>query len=252
MNSTSPPAALYSNGQMPLFLDLAEISFVFEDVPAITAHVRLAHVDYERRMATAVFSEHDTGFIQAFGPSLTIPLDQLSFLRRGPAWSPDMHELAMQTLKAVPRARGTSVDPEHAGTLIAERNRLAHAGAAIDDYIYYTHAETFSHDCTVNAEGHPPEHFAGIAAKARDTALTRLSRLSDAQALTVIEGNRIPDLDGSSFPIASIEEVQKRRAHLVNMRSYHAAAKRILEHLRGRRALRAAARMSRHRRADLA
>ena len=99
-------AALYSDRRTPLFLDVAETTFTFADGPPITAHVRIAHVDYEKATAVAVFSEHDREAIGVFGPHVIVRLDQLTFVRRGPAWSPDLHELAVQTLERLPSGYG--------------------------------------------------------------------------------------------------------------------------------------------------
>ena len=111
---------------------------------------------------------------------------------------------------------------------------MLRAEEAIGDYAHYSERVIYSYDSTMNSEGHSSAHFARLAGQARDTALTRLSRLTDAQALTVIAGTRLHDLDGSSFPIAGIEDVQKRRAHLVNMDNYHLAGERILKRMRAK------------------
>lgn len=253
MTDTPNPATLYSNGRTPLFLDLAKITFDFHGAPSIIARLRLADINYESAMATAVFSETDTTLISMFGSSISVPLAQLEFICRASSCPADLQELGVQTLKALPRPRGAAANPDEidlrAGALIAERRHLARAEEAIDDYAFYSHRETFSHDCAVNPEGHSQSRLAGLAEKARHTALNRLSRLSDAQALSVIEGNRIGDLDRSTFPFASIGEVQKRRAHLCKMQGYHAAGERILN--KARAARRPDARMSQHNRLRL-
>jgi hypothetical protein len=238
MTDTPNPATLYSNGRTPLFLDLAEITFDFADGPH-TSQVRLAKIDYENGTATAVFFDDDRTAIGAYGSSLPVHTNQLKFICRAAASPADQQQPAEEVLSAIRSAKkfGSS-----AASLIAERNHLARAEAAISDYAYYSHRETFSYDCTINPEGYSQGHFAGLAEKARHTALNRLSRLSDAQALSVIEGNRIGDHDRSTFPFAGIEDVQKRRIHLGNMQRYHAAGEGILR--RARAARRPDARMS--------
>ena len=148
MTDTPNPATLYSNGRTPLFLDLAKIAFDFHGAPSIIARLRLADINYESAMATAVFSETDTTLISMFGSSISVPLAQLEFICRASSCPADLQELGVQTLKALPRPRGAAANPDEiglrAGALIAERRHLARAEEAIDDYAFYSHRETFS------------------------------------------------------------------------------------------------------------
>jgi hypothetical protein len=241
MTDTPSSATLYSDGRTPLFLDLARITFDFAGGPPHTSEVRLADIDYEKGTATIVFFDNDRIATGAHGSSLRVHTNRLKFICRGPASPEDQQHPAEEVVSAI---SGTGKSGLSTGALIAERNRLAAAEAAINDYALYSRSEAFPYGSTVNPEGHSQQHFARLAGKARHTALNRLSRLSGAQALSVIEGNRIGDHDGSTFPFASLAEVQERRVHLGNMQGYHAAGERILRRLRARAAQRPGARMS--------
>jgi hypothetical protein len=224
-------SALYANSRAPIFLDNVRITLGAPGEQPLTSQARLAVADYENGIGTIVFSSRAA--VNAFGHAYPVRLDQLTLLSRPQG---GLHQLAADTLEHLPVRMRVTPDQDGLDLLAAERLRerrkMLRAEEAIGDYAHYSERETYSHDCTMNTEGHSSAHFARLAGQARDTALTRLSRLTDTQALTVIAGTRLPDLDGSSFPIASIEDVRKRRAHLRKMQDYHRAGERILHRLR--------------------
>ena len=220
----SSGAALYANGKSPLVFDAAVFTRAFEDGPPVTAEVQIARVDYERKTAVIVFGEHDREAIQALSLGrhfhTTVSLGELRDSRRAEEVNPDFqisHEMAL-TLHALSGGElGFDFHSQIEGAVsgaLAGRRLMLRAEDAIAGHIYYSQRQIYSYDCTFNPENLPASHFAQLAGNARQTALTRLSHLTGAEALSVIEGNRIPDLDGSSFPIVSIEDVQKRRVHL--------------------------------------
>jgi hypothetical protein len=235
-------AALYANGKTPLVFDSAVFTRTFEDGPPVTAEVQVARVDYERKTAVIVFGERDQEAIQALSLGrhfhTTVFLGELRAARRAGEVNPDFeisHEMAVTLHTLSGGERGFDFHSQVEGAIsnaLEEHRRMLRAEDAIAGHIYYSQRETLSYDCTINPENLPASHFAKLAGKARETALTRLSRLTDAAALSVIEGKRLRERDGSSFPIASVEDVQKRRAHLRNMQGYRAAGERILRRLR--------------------
>ena len=170
MTPTTRRAALYSNGRTPLFLDTAEITFTFADGPPIIAQVQMARIDYARNTATIVFYESDREAIE--GMSLgrhfhtTVSIGELQAPKRAEEANPDFkisHEMQL-TLHALSGGK-PGYDPYGqleavlAGCL-KERRQMLRA-----------------------------EH--SIRHEARATALTRLARLTDAQALSLLAGNRI-------------------------------------------------------------
>jgi hypothetical protein len=207
---STPPATLYANSRTPIFLDNVRITLGAPGEQPLISQARLAVANYENGIGTIVFSSRAA--IKAFGHAYPVRLDQLTLLSRPQG---GLHQLAADTLEHLPVRMRVTPDQDGLNLLAAERLRERRKMLRAEEAIGHS---------AIKPEGHDSAHFARLASKARETALTRLSRLSDAEALSVIEGNRLPGLDGSSFPIVSIEDVQKRRAHL-------RAAARMMERL---------------------
>jgi hypothetical protein len=208
---TDPPhrAAIYSNGTTPLFLDTAEITFTFADGPAVTSLVEIAHVDYERNAATIVFcdSDHEAIDVLALSPYFHTKVSLAGLLepKRAEEANPELEiSHAMQVTLHVLSGDSRPFDPySHLEGLVAkalnERRQMLRAEAAIIEIGRYTAPSRIE-----------------LAREARSKALSRLARLSDAQAISVIAGNPIPDA-GSLRPPITIGEVRKRRQHLLSV-----------------------------------
>lgn len=219
-------AALYADGRTPIFLDKVEAAFDFADGPPLSVTAEVARVDYRRASAIIVFPFQAKEAIEALGPYTPVALDQLTLQERAPettaTLSPQMRQ-ALETLHRV-SAGGSAVDFSRLEAfLLAER--------AIHDYDAQARAADRAFVDSVNPEGKPVDYFPQQAAEARPAALTRLARLSDEEALSVIESNRLPEC--GDFPFITIEEVQKRRAH-------RHAIERMMERLHERHAKRPA------------
>jgi hypothetical protein len=208
---TSPPhsAALYANGTAPLFLDTAEVTFTFADGPPVRSVVEVAHVNYQKNTATIVFCEGDHEALDtlALPPYFhtTVSLDQLQDPKRAEDANPELeisHEMQV-TLHMLAGGKQDFDPCSHLEGLIAsslkERQQMLHAEDAI---------RNIGRD---QARGR-----AKRAREARSKALTKLARLSDAQALSLLEGNRLPDSSGVPRLAATLQDVRNRRNHLLS------------------------------------
>jgi hypothetical protein len=219
MLSASTPPALYANGHTPLFLDTASMVFATTDGARQSMGTQVARIDYANRTAVVVFQERDLRAIEALPLEgrfhTTVLLTALHDPKHAEWTNPDLkisREMAA-TLPALDDGKKGGVV-----TALKERRLMLRAEEAIKAHGGYSYDETYAYVDHINPEGLSSSHFAALAAKARNTALTLLSRLGDGQALSVIEGNRLPDFGGTSYAIATIKDVCNRRAHL------HAAA----------------------------
>lgn len=215
MPSASTPPALYANGHTPLFLDTASMVFATTDGARQSMGAQVARIDYENRTAVVVFQERDLTAIEALPLEgrfhTTVPLTALHDPKRAEWTNPNLeisHEMAA-TLSSLAGGKEDSV-----ATALKERRLMLRAEEAIKAHGGYSYDETYAYVDHINPEGRCSSHFAALAAKARHTALSLLSRLGEGQALSVIEGNRLPDFGGTSYAIATIGDVRIRRAHL--------------------------------------
>jgi hypothetical protein len=204
-----PPqrAAIYSNGATPLFLDTAQITFAFADGPPVTSLVEVARVDYERNAATIVFcdSDHEAIDVLALSPYFhtKVSLTRLREPERAEEANPDFEiSHAMQVTLHFLSGDSRPFDPYSqleglVANALKERRRMLRAGAAINEF-----------------GRHTDPSCAELAREARNKALSRLARLSDAQTLSLLEGNRLSGPSGLLPPVITIGEVRSRRNHL--------------------------------------
>ncbi len=208
MTSAPLRATLYANGRTPLFLDTAQITFTFGDGPPVTSEVQIARIDYARNAATIVFYESDHEAIEALslGPRFhtTVAAGEVRTPKRAEEANPDFeisHEMQV-TLHALSGGKRDFDPYSQLEGLIAgplkERRQMIRAEAAINGIP----------NCGASSRQDP-------ARQARSRVLTKLARLSDAQALSVLEGNRLPDPSGFPCAAAAIAEVRNRRTHLL-------------------------------------
>ncbi len=193
MNSSPLRATLYANGTTPLFLDTAEITFTFADGPPVTAQVQVACVDYARNTATIVFCESDWEAIEALSLGrhfhTAVSIGELRAPKRAEDVTPDFeisHEMQV-TLHALSGAK-RDFDPDSLREgPIKERRQMLRAEDAI---------RAFQKAPSVLAQR---------------TMLSRLAGFSDAQALSLLEGNRLP---GSPQAASTIGGVRARRERM--------------------------------------
>ena len=197
MTSAPLRPALYANGTAPLFLDTAEITFTFADGPAVTARVQIARVDYARNTATIVFCESDREAIEALSLGrhfhTTVSIGELRAPERAEHADADFgisHEMQV-TLHALSGGK-RDFDPyrQLEGLVtgpLKERRQMLRAEDAIRAF------------------------QKAPSALARRTMLSRLAGFSDAQALSLLEGNRLP---GSPQAAATMGEVRARRERM--------------------------------------
>ena len=197
MNSAPLRPALYANGTAPLFLDTAEITFTFADGPAVTARVQIARVDYARNAATIVFCESDWEAIEALSLGrhfhTTVSIGELRAPERAEHADADFgisHEMQV-TLHALSGGK-RDFDPyrQLEGLVtgpLKERRQMLRAEDAIRAF------------------------QKAPSALARRTMLSRLAGFSDGQALSLLEGNRLP---GSPQAAPTMDDVRARRERM--------------------------------------
>ena len=192
MNSSPLRATLYANGTAPLFLDTAEISFTFADGPPVTAQVQIARVDYIRNTATVVFCESDQEAIEALSLGrhfhTAVSVGELRKPKRAEDVPPDFeisHEMQV-TLHALSGGKRDSDPDSLREGLIKERRQMLRAEDAI---------RAFQKTPSVLAQR---------------TMLSRLAGFSDGQALSLLDGNRLPGLPQAAATIAVVRERRER------------------------------------------
>lgn len=203
MNSSPLRATLYADGTAPLFLDTAEISSTFADGPPVTAQVQIARVDYVRNTATIVFRESDREAIEALSLGrhfhTVVSIGELRKPERVEDVPPDFeisHEMQL-TLHALSGGK-RDFDPDSLREgLIKERRQMLRAEDAI---------RAFQRSPSVLAQR---------------TMLSRLTGFSDEQALSLLEGNRLP---ASPQAASTIGDVRARRER---MRAVAAITRRL-------------------------
>ncbi len=197
MTSAPLRATLYANGKTPLFLDTAEITFTFEDGPAVTAQVQIARVDYARNAATIVFCESDWEAIEA-----------LSLGRH-------FHTtVAVGELRAPERAEHADADFEISHEMQVTLHALSGGKRDFDPYSQLeglVAGPLKERRQMLRAEDAIRAFQKAPSVLARSTMLSRLAGFSDRQALSLLEGNRLP---GSPQAAATIGEVRARRERM--------------------------------------
>ena len=200
MNSSPLRPALYANGTTPLFLDTAEITVTFADGPPVTAQVQIARVDYVRNTATIVFYESNGEAIEALSLGrhfhTAVSIGELRAPKRGEETNPDLaisHEMQL-TLHALSGDK-RDFDPysQLEGLItgpLKERRQMLRAEESI---------RTFQKTPSAVAER---------------TMLSRLAGFSDEQALSLLEGNRLPGVPQSA---PTMGEVQARRERMLTV-----------------------------------
>ena len=204
MNSSPLRATLYADGTAPLFLDTAEISSTFADGPPVTAQVQIARVDYVRNTATIVFRESDREAIEALSLGrhfhTVVSIGELRKPERVEDVPPDFeisHEMQL-TLHALSGGK-RDFDPDSLREgLIKERRQMLRAEDAIRAF---------------------PEDLRPSLLESQSAS--RLTGFSDEQALSLLEGNRLP---ASPQAASTIGDVRARRER---MRAVAAITRRL-------------------------
>jgi len=191
-------AAIYSNGTTPLFLDTAEVAFAFEDGPPVTSRIQIARIDHRKNTAIIVFDESDEEAIQALSLGRhfhrTVSLDKLRMPERAEETNPEFaisHTMQV-TLHALSGDRRefdplTSSIEALVANAMNERRQMLRAESAIRDFQRVPSPAT------------------------QRTMLKKLSAFKDAEALSLLEGNKQP---GAAAAVAAIQDVKAMRKQM--------------------------------------
>jgi len=91
----------------------------------------------------------------------------------------------------------------------AMQENMRVAADAVNSYIRSEDARAFSHDASMNPEGHSEAHLQRNTEAARLAMVQALAVLRDNQMQQVIDANQRRDRDGSAFPVIKVADVRK-------------------------------------------